>query len=147
MSSFLCSLQDLGQGSQNLFSAAIRIRPKFRVSLHGMNNVVTPVLKYPVVHTLTCVWLHFSPPTLVGSYHQFLPHAISCSCPLTVFLYRNPLKFPEPPLGFCDKPKLLIHKSFNRLQSFSAPLSVSDPAVYMSNLPGYLLQITGLGLC
>lgn len=72
LSSFLCRLQDLGQGSWKLLSAAIRIRPKFRVSLHGVNDLVTSVLKYPVVHRQK-VWLHFSPPTLVGGVSSVPP--------------------------------------------------------------------------
>lgn len=73
--------------------------------------------------------------------------ARGCLCTWTAFLYRNPLKFPKPWLVFYNKQKLLIHMSFSRFQSLSASLSVSAPAVYMSSLPGYLLQITGLGLC
>lgn len=71
-------------------------------------------------------------------------HGVACA--LCVFVQKPP-PIPRAVMVFCDKPKLLIHKSFNRFQSLSAPISISDPAVYMSNLPGPLLQITGLGLC
>lgn len=132
----------LGQGSRNLLSAAIGVRPQFRVSLRRVYELVTPVLKYPAVHRQKA-WLHFSPPTLVERYHQLLPHEISCMGLLVhfAFLYRTPPppppKFPKPWLVFDDEPKLLGHMSVNRFQSLSAPLSISDAAVYMSSLPGY----------
>lgn len=85
----------LGQGSRNLLSAAIGVRPQFRVSLRRVYELVTPVLKYPAVHRQKA-WLHFSPPTLVERYHQLLPHEISCMGLLVhfAFLYRTP---PPPP--------------------------------------------------
>lgn len=68
------------------------------------------------------------------------------ACALCV-LVQKPPPIPRAVTAFYDKPRLLIHKSYNRLQSLSAPISISDPLVYMSNLPEYLFQITGLGLC
>lgn len=103
-----CPLSSVGcntwgrEAEWNLFSAAIRIRPKFRVSLHRMNSLVTPVLKYPVVQRQKCGFI--SPLLLwwegiINSSHT-KSAARGCLCTLTVFLCRNPLQFPEPRWDF-----------------------------------------------
>lgn len=99
LSTFFCRLQDFGQGSQNLLSTALRVRPQFRVSLCRVYELVTPVLKYPVVHGQK-VWLRFSPPTLIKRYHQLLPQQISCVGLLIyfngIFIQEKNPKFSKP---------------------------------------------------